>query len=337
MLLILPVMLLTTSLILERRHLFELLAVITGCLAIMTLEMAWRYLTVLRPGDFGGVLEQAFNHDGAMLVAVLSVIGGASFLWSSQPKYRIGSMLLMLLSVYVVLVARRRAAIIGAESGLLVLGIMLAITYSGRFARWFPFVLLIAVLYAGAFWNNPDTLGQPVRGFRSVFQSQQLSERDKQSDEYRVAERYNAWANIRAQPILGSGFGLAYAKPVPLTDLSNIWPFWAYIPHNSILWLWMKGGLPLFLAFWFLLGSSCAQGVNLAKRVSDPLPTAITASVCAYFVMVVLMAYVDLGLQSARLMILFGSCLGLISVVERLWLPKAHAVPARVPMTEVRR
>jgi hypothetical protein len=254
-----------------------------------------------------------------MLVAVFIVICAASFLWSSKPGYRLSAFGLTLLAMFVVFAARRRAAVVGAESALIVLGIMLAVTYSGRFARWFPFALLILVVYAGVFWNNPNAPGQPIRAFKTVFLNQTLNERDRQSDDYRLIENYNIWANIRAKPLLGSGFGVPYAKPVPLADLSSIWPFWDYIPHNAILWLWMKGGLPLFLGFWFLVGCVFTHATSLSVRLKEPLPVAILASICAVIVMVVLMAYVDLGLHSTRLMTLLGMSIGLISVVERLW------------------
>jgi hypothetical protein len=45
--------------------------------------------------------------------------------------------------------------------------------------------------------------------------------------------------------------------------------------------------------------------------------------------MVILMAWVDLGLQSARLMILFGTGIGLLTVLERLWLAPAEAGEVR--------
>jgi len=45
--------------------------------------------------------------------------------------------------------------------------------------------------------------------------------------------------------------------------------------------------------------------------------------------MLALMAYVDVGLQSQRLMILFGAALGLISVLNRLWPSQIAAVPEK--------
>ena len=78
------------------------------------------------------------------------------------------------------------------------------------------------------------------------------------------------------------------------------------------------------MAFWFFLGTIVSQGVTTARRpFRSPFLTAVIASSIAYFVMVVMFAYVDLGLTSSRLMILFGITTGLLSVLDVIW-PKAN-------------
>jgi hypothetical protein len=320
-LLVLPVMLITAALLTERKHVYQLMAVAGLALSLMTAELAWRYFFLLRPGEFDGVLEQAFNHDGAVLVAFLAVAGVAACMWCPKGKHRLAAFLIAVLAVVVVLVSRRRSAVICLEGGLLVIGTMLLMTNWRRFMLACPIVILAIAIYAGAFWNNQGSLGQPVRGFRAVFDSSAQSERDRQSDQYRVAERLDVWLEIKARPVQGMGFGLAYAKPYPFPDLTSIWPFWPYIPHNNILWLWMKGGVFTFLSFWLLTASTIARASRLGRATESGLMRVLAVSVCSFMVMMVLYSYVDLGLQSPRLMILFGGCIGLLSVVERLWQP----------------
>jgi hypothetical protein len=188
-----------------------------------------------------------------------------------------------------------------------------------RFVFLAPIVLGIGALYAAIFWNNPNSFGQPVRSFRTVFMSESVSERDRSSDDYRRIEKQNLWFGIKQNPIRGNGFGKPFAKPIKMIDLSNGWPFWDFIPHNNVLWLWHKGGVLTFMTFWFFLGTSISQGVATVRALRNPLLTAIVGSVFAYLVMTVMFAYVDLGLTSMRVMILLGIALGLLSALDLVW------------------
>jgi hypothetical protein len=318
-LLLLPVMVVTGALLTEREHVYQLLAITGVALILMTAELTWRYFFLLRPGDFEGVLEHAFNHDGAVLVAFLAVAGLTAMIWCPNDKHRGLALLVAVLATVIVLVSRRRAAVVCLEGGVLVIGTMLLLINWRKFLVVCPIALMAIAIYAGAFWNNQGSLGQPVRGFRSVFNSSAQSERDKQSDAYRLAEHLDVWLEIKARPIQGMGFGLEYAKPIPFTDLSSIWPFWAYIPHNNILWLWMKGGILTFMVFLFLIGSTISEAARIGRTATSSMVRVVAISICSLMVMLFLYSYVDLGLQSARLMILVGGSLGILSVLERLW------------------
>ena len=49
-------------------------------------------------------------------------------------------------------------------------------------------------------------------------------------------------ATIKAKPITGLGFGQRFYRPFPLPDIS-FFPFYEYMPHNSVLWIWIKTGV----------------------------------------------------------------------------------------------
>ena len=67
------------------------------------------------------------------------------------------------------------------------------------------------------------------------------------------------------------------------------------------------------------MGSVIAESTRLARKTSNMFARLLVTSACALATIVVLVSYVDLGLQSPRLMILFGGSIGLLPVVERLW------------------
>jgi O-Antigen ligase len=318
-----PIMFASSQLVRDRRDLQRIGLAVAAILLVMTVETFWRYLTYVRPGDYEGALEFAYSHETSLFVAFLVVLCGAWALWGPNRQQKLIALAMGILTVVVLLTMRRRAGLIAGEAGLLALLLFLLLKDRRRFMIVAPIAFLLSTVYLTAFWNNPNSLGQPARAFRTVFDSESTDTRDQESDAYRRAEKLNIWSNIRAEPVEGIGFGVAYAKPYRMQDLSSFWPFWDYLPHNTILWLWMKAGVVAFISFWFLLGSAMARLVEISKRSSDPLIIAAGASITALVTMVVLFSYVDLGLTNTRLMILFGASLGLIGTLQRLTPEKA--------------
>jgi hypothetical protein len=315
---ILPVMLATVQLVRGRIELRQLGLIVSAILLLMTLETFWRYMTIVRPGDYEGALEFAYSHETSVLVGFLMTICAAWALWGPNRKERLIALAICLLAAVVLLTMRRRAGLIAGEAGLLTVGLFILLKEKRRFLVIAPIVLILATVYLAAFWNNPNSLGQPARAFRTVFDSESTDGRDQASDAYRRAEKLNLWWNIQASPLEGIGFGVPYAKPYSMPDLSSFWPFWDYIPHNTILWLWMKGGILTFMSFWFLLGAGMSRLVEACKASNDRLIIAAASCAAAFLTMAVLFSYVDLGLTNTRIMVILGSSLGLIGTIQRL-------------------
>ncbi|HWC29089.1 MAG TPA: O-antigen ligase family protein [Dehalococcoidia bacterium] len=318
MLCILPVMLMTNLLVRDREGLRRLGIVLAVTLILMSVEAAWRYLTYIRPGSFDGVIEFTFGHETSVLVGVLLMGAACWALWGPNRKQRLLALALIVAAGLVEITMRRRAGLIAAEAGILAVGLMLFVKDYRRFLIIAPIFLLVSTAYLAVFWHNTKSFGEPARAFRSVIDSESSSERDRASDEYRRIETLNIWSNIESAPIEGIGFGVPYAKPHKFPNLSSFWPFWDYIPHNTILWLWMKAGVVTFLAFWFLLGSAIVRTVAICRMANDRLVIAMAAAITAFFPMMVLFSYVDLGLTNVRLMILSGICFGLVGLMQRL-------------------
>jgi hypothetical protein len=332
LLLVFPVMLLTAGLIGSKRQVYELLVALFSVHLAASAELAWSYLAYVRPGVFEGQLENAFSHDGTLLVALLMVACFSWALWGPNRKQRLAAFFVALAVGALLLASRRRAGLIAGEVGLLFLGVALLFS---DWRRW----LLVGVLAAGAtagylavFWNNTNALGQPARAFQTVFQSDSLNGRDRESDNYRRIETSNIWLNIKANVAQGIGFGRPYAKPIPQPDLSSIWPFWDYIPHNTVLWLWMKAGVGAFVFFWLMIASGIAEAMQVVRSTRDQRNLAIVACFCAYLVMTAMFAYVDLGLSSSRVMIMLGFSLGLITCLWRFEGESQHSEDQQAAM-----
>ena len=110
-----------------------------------------------------------------------------------------------------------------------------------RFLR--RLVLVIAAIlsvYLPAYWNKTGGLGQPARAIHSFVAP---DVRDASSDLYRQQENANLAFNIREGGVLGRGFGVPIDYALPITDISDIDPFIAYIPHNGVLYVLMRMGV----------------------------------------------------------------------------------------------
>ncbi len=87
---------------------------------------------------------------------------------------------------------------------------------------------------------------------KTVIAPGQLSLEDQSSDLYRQIEAYDIWYTIRSNELFGVGFGQQFLRPWQLPDIS-FFVFWEYMPHNSILWIWMKMGIGGFMAMLYLI------------------------------------------------------------------------------------
>jgi len=294
----------------------------------MTLEGFWRYLFYVRSGSYEGAVEFAFAHESSVLVALLMLASLSWIIWGPNRKHRLLAVLLAVTAAIVLMTMRRRAGLIGGETGLIIVALFLLFKNWRTFLLVTPFAILIIGAYSAAFWNNPNTLGQPIRAFRTVVYPSSIDQRDQASDLYRIAETTNIWFNIRATPLEGSGFGVRYAKPVPLIDVSAFWPLWDYVPHNTILWVWMKAGIVAFVLFWLQIGMILSRSVRVAKDTADPWLIAISATTAAFVTMLVMFSYVDVGLATPRLIILLGIAFGLVTILPRLALEDTDSLHA---------
>jgi hypothetical protein len=315
---VVPLVFLASGLLTERRHLYEIAAVLGLSLTVLAAQAMYEYFFHIRNGQYGGAIEAAFNHENAVLVSLLTVAGTAWALWGPDRKQRLIALGIAGLAFIVLLAMRRRAGLITAEAGVLTVGLVLLLTNWRRFMLIAPIIAVFTVLYLMAFWNHTGSFGQPARAFRSVFDSASLGSRDLSSDDYRLREKSNVWWTIQANRDFGIGFGVPYPKPLPLVDLSMAWPFWDYIPHNTILWIWMRAGILAFITLLALLASSAMEFTNLATRAKTPLVLAAATFAGSLVVMLTIFAYIDLGLANARLMVLFGGLLGTIPLLRRL-------------------
>ena len=162
------------------------------------------------------------------------------------------------------LISQRRAAVVALAAALLLLGLMMWKVNRRLLRRIAPFVAVLVVGYLGAFWNNEGIVGFPAQALKAVISPTQVGEKDQSSDGYRIVENLDIMATIHAKPITGLGFGQRFYRPFPLPDIS-FFPFYEYLPHNNVLWMWIKTGIGGFVA------------LVVPVRIGDPARDALRA------------------------------------------------------------
>jgi hypothetical protein len=185
-------------------------------------------------------------------------------------------------------------------------------------------VLTLVTGYVLAFHSSTSLLGSPAHSIWSQFQP---DARDQASNLYRDLENRNLGIDIRSSPVIGEGFGLPIPHPVVVQDASEIDPLINFIPHNTVLYVWLRMGFPGAVAFWFLVGAAMIAACRLARRREEwfgLLGTVVLAAVVAW----VLEGWLDKGIVSFRITILVGCLLGALAAASRL---AERSVPGEEP------
>ncbi len=177
-------------------------------------------------------------------------------------------------------------------------------------------LFLFSIPYLTVFRNGGGGLvGEPATAVLSTIRP---DSRDSGSNEYRVIEGENVGLNIALNPYTGAGFGVPMEILVPLPDLTSIFPLWAYIPHNTVLWIWMRLGLIGFAAFWFMVGRMLLSSTMIAGNEKDPYLKSIGLLTVTIVMAWVMQGLVDMGLVDNRLNMLVGAMVGLTAAIPVL-------------------
>ncbi len=204
-----------------------------------------------------------------------------------------------------------------------------ALPHRRRLLRRLGVLLLIgSALYFPAFWNNDSTVGGAAQAVHSAVKP---DARDASSDLYRTQENANLRFNIRRSPYLGTGFGVRIDYALPIDNISSIDPMIAYIPHNSVLYIWMRLGIVGEAAFLMMIAAAILRAVELTRVGDQELALIGTLTVCAVVAYVV-MGYNDMGFTWFRIALCMGVLLGTTEAALRL-ARRERSLPVSVPVS----
>lgn len=307
------------SLLIRSREDVERLALIVVSAVIVKAAIGdFRYFIVLNHNL--GTHETVLGHEDSYFLALVPIAALASLIWTGRTRTFNYLVIASLASLAALLANERRAGIaaLGAAVGVVV---VFAVRFNVMHRRRVLILALIAaavaLIFLAIFWNTQTGLiGQLVRPVRSQFDP---TYRDYLSDIYRQAENTNLKLSFDTNRILGMGFGMPFLIVLTQADISNIYPLWNYIPHNTLLWVGVRMGLVGCATFWGLIGASLLEVCRALRLQTDRFTLAIVALAGAAIAAELIVAYTDLQLESYRNMIFIGIVLGLINVIPRLF------------------
>jgi hypothetical protein len=332
-----PIMyLLLTNLFTNRRQYRRLAVVALVALLIHSL-LALQTLSTLS-ATARKSLESLVAHGSAIQMSVVLLVALAAWLLPGVPRWARLSLPLAAIPVgWVWLVSQRRAAVIGLAVSVILLFLLMTKLNPRTLRKVAPVFIVLTVGYLGAFWHSQGTFGFPAQALKTVIAPGEISQRDRSSDLYRQIENFDISATIHAKPITGLGFGQKFYRPLALPDIS-FFPFYEYIPHNSILWIWIKLGVGGFIAMLYLFGSAIRSGTRAVLRLPRGRDALVALAATSYLVMYLVFAYVDIA-WDGRSMISVAIAMAVCS--EYLLLPSGRrervaAVPGPVPIAPAR-
>lgn len=214
------------------------------------------------------------------------------------------------------LLNQRRAAVVALALGFIMFVATLYWRQRATFRRFVPIATVLAIGYVGAMWNSTSSAAFPAQAVKAVIAPTDASSADQSSDLYRIIENYDLNFTIRATPLMGVGFGQQFYRPIPLPDIS-FFEFYLYIPHNSILWVWLKTGFGGFLALFYLLANVLMTGARAIRTAPPGTDLMISAATVMYVAMFSLFAFVDIA-WDARSTLFLAMCISFCSQYLRV-------------------
>lgn len=263
--------------------------------------------------------EAILAHEQAFLFGVFIVLVATLWMFRRRGRLRIVATAFLPLVVIADLGNSRRTAWAIVLAGLVILMLVTWIRTPTRRAMITVLAgasVALGGLYLAAFWNSPGALGQPARAIRSAVMP---TARDQQSNQYRTIENANLGIIIHRSAPFGQGFGVPIDYTIPLVDISNITSFIKYVPHDTVLYLWMRLGLPGAIAFWWLIGAAYLAAGQLIRHPDDRVALVGMVAICA-LTGYLIEGYYDMGLFWFRIAVVIGCVLGLLEAARSLTL-----------------
>lgn len=260
--------------------------------------------------------EAVLGHEESFFFGLYALLVLGLWVFGVEGRLRKVAVWLLPLVLLGDLVNSRRVAFLILGAGglvMLVVGFACVPACRKRVGLLLVGLAVASAVYLPLYWNKTGSLAQPARAVRAQIAP---SERDASSDLYREQENANLRLNIRQGGVIGKGFGVPIDYALPIPDISDIDPLITHIPHDGVLYVFMRMGVLGGFAFWSLLGVGMVTAGRLARSGDRELAFLGALVVCA-LISYALMGYNDQGFFFYRIAFTMGSLLGMADAAMR--------------------
>lgn len=309
--------LLAYNLIRHKRDLYAFFWLVIVAAGVKGLQGVYIYLVVLH-GDLAGYNSIMSHEESFFCVALILLVVLFCVYYRYRPQ--LSAALLVLPCVIVTLIAnQRRTDYIALLLGL-AMTLALVFVIKPEVRKFLVVtVLLITILgtsYVLVFSGSNSLFAAPARGIVSIFNPTVSGAGKADSNLYRTVENFDLVYTVKQNPLIGLGFGKPYPEPIPLTTvfpgILAVDMNYAYVPHNTIFWVWMRLGIIGFSSFWYLIGAIIVRGSLIARRLKDRYLQLIAIYVIGVVAMEIVVAYGDYQLFAFRNIIYVGLLAGVL-------------------------
>ena len=298
--------LMAVNLIKDRRQVMTLLWIIVVGIGLKSFIGTANYIKNPEVTVDEGVL----SHEDSLLMNIV-LLGALLFSLANVEKKLKWGFLVCVPTALVTLMANGRRA--GIASLVVAFPIVLAMSYvllrerRKAIVRFIIVFAAITAVYLPVAWNGKGPWALPARAIRSRTSP---DDRDASSDAYRLAENADLKFTRDMSPWIGYGYGRPYIAVYDLPGRDD--PFKFFLPHNGILWIWMRTGHIGFIIFWMFFFSTMIRGPQILRAVRDPRLQVPGMLAIATLLMLIINGEFDLSFANYRPMILAGTLLGVL-------------------------
>lgn len=310
---------LACNLVKTRRQVETLIWILLLGGGIKGLQGTWRYLVTLH-GNIQGI-EAIFPHEQSFFYNAFLVFTPILFLYGGSRRLKRAALLLLPFVIVASLANQRRAAVVALGVAMVGLLLITSVAHPPHRRTVVKILLVLAIIlppYYLYYSNKSGLLAEPARAVASAFTP---DTRDTLSNQYRVNEDKDIMATMRTSPIIGYGYGKPMLTPYPLADISGAYVFWNIMPHDSILWIWMRLGTIGYLFFWIMIGTAIVQATQLVRRLQDIYLKGLAVLIILLAIQQIIFGYLDLQMVIYRNLITLGvlfACIGWLTGAVRV-------------------
>ena len=305
--------LLAVNIITDRKQIVTLLWI-----AVIAIGIQGVFGTITFIVQHGVVSDQGIlSHDDSLVLNMLFFLAFLVVITRSSPRLAKYALWALPGAIISQIANNRRASIAAFAISLIAVIPILWTTFPLRrqAIKWFvASIVLFAMVYLpAAAWNSDGAWALAARAVRSQIAP---SERDASSDAYRRDEIIDLLATRNSSPWMGYGYGKPFLQPVPLPVLTT--ELLKYMPHNSVLWIWMRLGHLGFFCFLMMYACVLIRGAQILKVTRDPLLKVMGMIAIAYMLSLFVYGKYDLQFVNARQMNLTAILIGILGILPRL-------------------